>query len=292
MKRKTISLLLPTRGRQKQCLKFLNSIANKASNPRNIEVILCVDDDDIASHDLAHDQLKTNMIIRPRQTMGKYNTDCLKASNGEIIFLVNDDIEVRTENWDENVLQMDAQYPDGIYLGYPNDLFKGRKQPTFPILSRKLCNLLIDPFPKSYKGSFIEYHLLDIFKRLEKNHYKRTHFLENTIFEHMHHRLGKGEFDETYKKRERFGDDLVFITETNNRKIQAKKIFSYLKGKTIAPGPPLKEQNLTGSPSKLLFYYLVETAFLDTQIPLRWRLFLLWWFPARLTFKLIKQLTN
>ncbi len=287
---KTISLLLPTRGRPQQCLNFLNSLANKANNTKHIEVILCVDEDDRTSHNLSLDGLSTSIIIRPRQTMGKYNTDCLREATGDIIFLVNDDVEVKTQNWDQNVREMDAQYPDGIYLGYPNDLFKGKKQPTFPILSRTLCNLLKNPFPGTYKGSFIEYHLLDIFKRLERKKIHRIHYLKNTIFEHMHHRLGKGTYDDTYKQRERFGDDLVFITEDENRRHQAEKIIAYLENRAPVIPPQQIDNNSQTSPNQLLLSYLIKIAFSRDQIPIRWQLFLLWWFPTRYVFSIIKQI--
>ena len=287
----TISLLLPTRGRKEKCLRFLDSLANTAARPEKIEIVLCVDEDDTESHNISHDHLHTKMIIGPRQTMGQYNTNCLKKSSGAIIFLVNDDIEVKTDGWDKDVVNMHCQYSDEIYLGYPNDMFKKEKQPTFPIISKQLSDLLIDPFPDSYKGSFIEYHLLDIFMRLKKRGFNRIHFLENTIFEHQHYRLGKGTFDETYKNRDRFGDDMVFISENENRKFQAAKIIQYLETKKCK----LKTDSLPGRKisKRLFFKYMMETAFVEKGIPIKWKFFLLWWFTARFVAKLISsQLIN
>ena len=92
-----ISLLLPTRGRKEKCLRFLDSLANTAARPEKIEIVLRVDEDDTESHNISHDHLHTKMIIGPRQTMGQYNTDCLHKSSGAIIFLVNDDPQMRLE---------------------------------------------------------------------------------------------------------------------------------------------------------------------------------------------------
>ena len=47
---KRISLLLPTRGRPVLVARLLRSIVAESAHPELIEVIVCVDDDDIESH--------------------------------------------------------------------------------------------------------------------------------------------------------------------------------------------------------------------------------------------------
>lgn len=39
--------------------------------------------------------------------------------------------------------------------------------PSIPILSRETCKVLTHPFPDVYQGGFIDYHIMDIFKRLQ-----------------------------------------------------------------------------------------------------------------------------
>ena len=281
-RQKIISLLLPTRGRKEQCTRFLNSVAQMAEDPGNLEVIICVDTDDIESHKIRNDLLKTKMIVRDQQTMGKYNSDCLEAASGDIVFLVNDDIEVRTKGWDQKILAMDSNYPDGVYLAYPNDMFKGARQPTFPILSKTLCDLLGDPFPSSYRGSFIEYHILDIFMRLKKLNIDRIHFMQNTVFEHRHYRLGKSEIDETYKNRDRFGDDLNFILENGNRRNQAKKLVNHIRQKKVFPRvEPLVKPKEYQHYGRVLISYLIQLLSGRDNVPISWRLFLALWFSAR-----------
>ena len=155
---KKISLLLPTRGRPDLVERFLRSVLAQSTRPELIEVILCVDEDDVESHGIAFDELALKLIVGPRQTMGAYNTECLRQASGEITIAVNDDIVVRTKGWDEKVRELDARYPDGVYLGYGNDLFKGPKLCTFPILSRETCRVLAEPYPAIYKGAFIDVH--------------------------------------------------------------------------------------------------------------------------------------
>ena len=82
------------------------------------------------------------------------------------------------------------------------------------------------PFPHEYRGAFIDYHLLDIFKRLERNGHQRLVYLEDVVFEHMHYRTGKGDYDEIYRKRRRFGDDETFLRLRNERSLAAQRLLS------------------------------------------------------------------
>src|SRR6185436_8988240 len=100
-----------------------------------------------------------------------------------------------------------AQFPDGIYFGYGNDLFKGARIGTFPILSRRTCDLLVSPYPEAFRGGLIDYHLFDVFKRLERLGYPRIRYQPELILEHMHYRTGKTPYDATYSRRGRWDDD-------------------------------------------------------------------------------------
>ncbi|HXF67613.1 MAG TPA: ATP-binding cassette domain-containing protein, partial [Burkholderiales bacterium] len=202
-----ISLLLPTRRRPEWLRRFLESVLARSERPQRVEVVVYADEDDPQSHGSRVEGLEVRTLVGPRASMGDYNTACLERSRGEIVMLVNDDIVIQTRGWDRKLRQMHAAVPDGIYLAYPNDLFKGRGLCAFPVLSRRTCELLGEPFPHVYRGAFIDYHLLDIFKRLEALGHARLIYLEDVIFEHMHYRTGKGEYDDVYRARARFADD-------------------------------------------------------------------------------------
>src|SRR5260370_10812859 len=222
--KKRISLLMPSRGRPKLVERFLGSVAAESAHPELVEVVLCVDDDDTGSHGIAFDELALKLVIVPRQTMGAYNAICLEHASGQITIAVNDDIVVRTEGWDEKVRELDARYPDGVYLGYANDLFKGHKMSTFPILSQQTCQLLGEPYPLIYKGAFIDTHLMDVFRRLEKRGYDRIAYAEDIVFEHVHYRNNPEALDATYSDRSRFGDDLTFIALAEARRLESDRL--------------------------------------------------------------------
>jgi hypothetical protein len=173
---------------------------------------------------------------------------------------------------------MHAAMQDRVYLAYPNDLFKGRGLSAFPILSRAACQMLGEPFPRAYRGAFIDYHLLDIFKRLERRGHPRLIYLEDVVFEHMHYRTGKGDFDEIYGKRDRFGDDDTFLRMRDERNAAAARLLAAIEGEE-APRPTVAA---APTPPELL-----QVSLLDRELPASWRLRLFLWFVARSLARLV-----
>jgi hypothetical protein len=288
--KKRISLLLPSRGRPWLVERFLRSVAAESAHPELIEVVLCVDDDDTASHGIAFDELALKLVIVPRQTMGAYNTICLDHASGQITVAVNDDIIVRTQGWDEKVRELDARYPDGVYLGYANDLFKGHKMSTFPILSRRTCQLLAEPYPHIYKGAFIDVHLMDIFRRLEKRGHDRIAYAADIVFEHVHYRNNPDALDATYRDRSRFGDDLAFIGLIEARGLEADRLSAHISGGTPDTIPP-PSQVVTKPASFFGIIPLCTRKFLfDFDLPLKWRSYLFVWMLARHYYSRLRRI--
>lgn len=277
-----ISLLMPTRGRPALAKRFFNSVLNLTSRADAVEILLYVDEDDTESHGLDFEGLEIRRIIGPRLTMGEYNARCLAEARGDIIVLVNDDMVVRTPGWDERLRELDAEYEDRLYLAYGNDLFKGENLCTFPIISRRTCELLIDPFPAEYRGAFIDYHLLDIFKRLEMLGENRIRYLDNVIFEHLHYRAGKAQIDDTYTQRKRFADDLDFLVLSGPRLLAAQRLYCSVHSLAL-PEFKAAVANVDSLPKNLLgmLIFITKSIFFDRSLPLRWRSFLLLWFFGR-----------
>jgi hypothetical protein len=287
--KKRISLLLPTRGRRKLAERFLGSVAVESAHPELIEVIVCVDEDDKDSHGIASNCLALKFVVVPRQTMGAYNAICLAHATGEITIAVNDDIMVRTPGWDEKVRELDARYPDGVYLGYANDLFKGAKLCTFPILSREACRLLREPYPSIYKGAFIDVHLMDIFRRLQKRGHLRIAYAEEIVFEHLHYRKNPEVFDAIYAERLRFVDDLNFVALIDTRRAEADRLSAWISRTTRTgplPAPPRVEPtSLVG----IIPLYIRKFLF-DGDLPLGWRSHLCVWMIGRYYFSRLRRI--
>ncbi|MFW0072801.1 MAG: hypothetical protein AB8Z23_00950 [Coxiella-like endosymbiont] len=286
MNKINLSLLLPTRGRSQRLKQFLDSAYQTALHSENIEVVLFIDDNDNSMHDFEYKKLKIKKLIQSRNTMGFYNTACLEVSEGEIIIALNDDVLIKTLSWDKKIVDFHRAQPDPVYLAYPNDLNKKGKLPTFPILSQATCEVLQAVFPTAYQGSFLDLHLYDIFMRLKKLHLHRVFFLKEIVFEHLHFRNKKATIDETYKCRDRFGDDRIFISLTKLRKEEANRLIRYCfkshnSTSSITISPPTAFV-ANGFIRSIVFYFL--NFLLDRSLPWKWRIYLLYYFTGRLIF--------
>ena len=265
-----ISFLLPTRGRPAMVERLFRSIAGTTSHPERVEVVLYVDQDDAGSHHLDSETVRVVRIIGPRMSMGSYNTACLARARGDILILANDDMVIRTPGWDDRIAQVDAEFADRIYLAYGRDLFKTRVC-TFPILSRRTCELLAEPYPAAYQGAFIDTHLFDLFKRLQKRGFDRIRYLHDVVFEHLHFRTGKAVRDATYLKRGRFQDDPTFIGMAAARSTGARRLLNSLCGEPLPAyrQTECREYAPTGLFSAVA--YLSRHVLFDYELPLSWR---------------------
>ena len=224
-----ISLLVPTRGRPKLLHRLFDSLADTTSRLARIEIVLYIDDDDLPTHDVTHPSLQLIKLIKPAgEKMGRMNQMCYEASRGRFVMLMNDDVVFRTKSWDESVLDTFTRFPDGVALIYGNDLHRRESVATLPIVSRAVCEVLGGICPRDYLNVYIDVHMLDVFKKLAKLGYHRTVYLEDVIFEHMHHEAGKSLMDATYVKKNEQFDDLLFINLEDERWNQAKMLKRYI----------------------------------------------------------------
>ena len=278
-----ISLLLPTRGRPAFVDRLFASIAETTSHMDQVEVVLYVDEDDTGSHDLDSKDFRVVRIVGPALSMGGYNSACLEKARGDVLILANDDMVIRTPGWDDRIRAMNVEFEDRIYLGYANDLFKESRFCTFPIMSRRTCELLADPYPVAYRRAFIDVHLFDIFKRFQHAGFDRIRYYDDLVFEHLHYRTGKAPYDETYgyARSGRFSDDPTFIALTAMRSTAAKRLLSVIRNEPIVAVDDAVPQDIvpTGIISAVRLFS--RKFLLDGELPYRWRIFLWYWFIGR-----------
>jgi glycosyltransferase involved in cell wall biosynthesis len=276
-----ISLLLPTRGRPHWVRRVFESLAEHTAVLDDLEVVLYVDEDDQPSHGLDHESFRVVKIIGPRASMGEYNTACLEHASGEIVILMNDDVIVRTPGWDRRVAELAAAVPDGVFLAYANDLHMGKRMCTFPICTRKACEIMVRPYPEEYRAGFIDWHLFDVFKRLKAMGHDRIFFLEKIVFEHCHYMAGKAEIDPTYRSKDYYADDWTFVALRDLR----QKIAERLKASVI--GQPLPELPTLPSPARrpraawAVLLQFASVFLLDFALPMAERVRLFVWLTGR-----------
>lgn len=220
---KKISIILPTRDRIKLVKRLLNSIIEHTSDLQSLEIILYVDHDDAESSAISSSVLSLYKIIGPRDTMGNMLRRCYEKSTSNYIVLLNDDAVIRTLAWDHLILEAAKRFPDDIVLMYVNDRYQGRRVPTFPILSRKTCDLIGKICPAQYKRHCIETHILDIFNRLKDLGHERILYLPHVVFEHMNYELS--EFSYENKPIDDYANDQsLYFSLMQNRQVIAKKL--------------------------------------------------------------------
>jgi hypothetical protein len=260
---------------------MLSSLFGLADRPERLEAVVYIDDDDTLTQELKFDAWNVKRLVGPRQTMGRLNAICYAHSTGDIIILGNDDVVIRTQGWDARIRQEAKRFPDQVYLFYPNDLYKGRKFCVFPILSRAACDALGDPFPANYRGSFIDVHIMDIFKQLEGLNHRRIKYLDDVVFEHMHFRLGKSMHDATYKERERFGDDQTFMVLNGVRGWAVKRLQALIENTSPTPQERLRMSKPIGG----WFFHLAWGVLRNGTSPISWRLKLFMWMCLRFIYR-------
>jgi hypothetical protein len=179
-----LSLIVPTRGRPVQLQRLLNSIASTARNPERIEVVLVVDGDD-AIPDGRAGRLNIKIVVGPPgRTMGELNNDGYRSSTGDYVMLLNDDVIIRTRNWDRTVLSCFRRFPDPVCLVHVNDTLIRDYLCTFPLLSRAYCELFGGICPLEYERYRIDDHIEDVFDMLAFLGVRRSVYLPEVIFEH------------------------------------------------------------------------------------------------------------
>jgi glycosyltransferase involved in cell wall biosynthesis len=237
----SISLLLPTRGRPTLLQRLFESLANTTADLSALEVVLYVDEDDTETQQISHPSLfLVKLIGTPGQKMGNMNRACYEASRGRHVMLMNDDVVFRTKGWEARVLEAFGRFPDEVALVYGNDLHQRKGVPTFPIVSRRVCELIGGICPRDYLNVYIDVHLHDIFKKLARLGHDRLVYLDDVIFEHMHHEVGKSLKDHTYAKKDERADDFIFISLDDERRSQAQRLAQYIEGKKKSRSEPIQ----------------------------------------------------
>ncbi|MDA8191108.1 MAG: glycosyltransferase family A protein [Gammaproteobacteria bacterium] len=168
MKFKTISVLIPTRGRVSKLRRALDSLRDNADDPSIIELVLRVDFDDKLTQTFLR-QRQEMFIVGPREkgyaSLPKFMNQCASISTGDVIMMFNDDAIVETSGWDTKLLSCANDYPDGVFnigvdTGLNANLF------PFSIVSRRIFKKL--GFINDERLMFSDIFLLDVFETFNR----------------------------------------------------------------------------------------------------------------------------
>lgn len=193
-----ISLIAPTRKRPHLVRKVLKSISDTVSNPKNIDILFYIDDDDsvtIAEIDKIINEfaeLDISYKIGKRMWISKYVNELYPLTNSPLLMAFSDDLEFKTKNWDVIVNNEFDKVPDQILLVYPKDTIQNEKVATLQFVSRKAIDIVGYFSPPYFEVWYGDMWLHEIYKQLG-----RLKYLPEVIIEHQHFVNFKRLFDET-----------------------------------------------------------------------------------------------
>ena len=189
-----ITLAIPTRHQPERMKRLLQNIVDTANRPEELDVIIGVDQDDPGSHKYDHERLNiTNLVFRPKSGCGIMQNGMFKESKGDIFFTINDDCIIHTKGWDDEIIKIYEQYPDGIVYVVVNDLMFKDKLAVFPCQSRKAIEIMggiADVRYIQYRYDDHIHHVYDILRRLGHD---RIVYRDDLVFEHDHFKLVNGQ---------------------------------------------------------------------------------------------------
>lgn len=204
------SIVFPTRGRVDLLQTLFRSLAETTANPERVEVLPVCDNDDVDTI-AAIPELKkiypANFLVRQRS---KYlNQDYINygssLSTGKYIFILNDDVEFRTKDWDVKCFTELENYiknrPDGVVYGLTDDgmdsvrLTQKLQYSGFPIISRKAFEILGYAMHPHFRSWGADIHLYQVYAAVG-----RVCNLKNSVLAfHLSPHTESREADETNK---------------------------------------------------------------------------------------------
>lgn len=174
---KSISILLPTRGRTDVLKKSILTLVDKCKDPKDIEVIFGIDEDDQTVIDYVKSDIAPIMqsagietranIFKPLgyENLHTYVNTLAGSSQGEWLFFWNDDCLMETQDWDEVVKSYTGQFK----LLAPKDNHAGHPYAILPIVPRDWYILVGHLSQNAQNDAWLSHiaYMLDIFERID-----------------------------------------------------------------------------------------------------------------------------
>ena len=189
-----ISLLLPTRGRPDNLIRFYESAKATARDPFQVVVYIDNDDDSYANVDLP-----IECAHGPRIVLSEAWNECAKAARGSIFGHMGDDIIFRTDHWDVLIEDTFSRYPDGIAFVHGRDGNESNRLYTFGthgFIHRNWVDTVGYFVPPYFSSDYNDTWLNDVANMINRHVY-----IPDIYTEHMHPAFGKAEMDQTHLDR-------------------------------------------------------------------------------------------
>lgn len=192
-----ISLLVPTRQRPENFVRFYDSAIKTADTPKEIEVVAYVDDDDDSYDNIDLPQL--TLVRGPRIVLSEAWNKCWQNATGDIFGHMGDDIVFRTQGWDSDVREAINARPGKIAFVWCNDVSPESQRHEFGthgFVHKNWTNITKRFVPPYFASDYNDTWFNDVARALGV-----TTYLHHQITEHMHYSLGKSEIDQNTRDR-------------------------------------------------------------------------------------------
>jgi glycosyltransferase involved in cell wall biosynthesis len=174
---KKITVLLPTRGRPELLEKSIKSLMSKATNPKDIEIMLGLDEDDTATTEYIKETIAPYLqelgvearanIFKPLgyENLHTYVNTLAGAATGEWLFFWNDDGLMETQGWDDVINSYTGQFK----LLAPRDNHNGHPYAIFPVVPRDWYILVGHLSQNAQNDAWLSHiaYMLDVFERID-----------------------------------------------------------------------------------------------------------------------------
>ena len=186
-----ISILCPSRGRPQRFESMKDSAIALSDEPALVEIRLAVDSDDEALHLYPSAQ---HVQRFPTNISHIYNALAGHA-DGDILMASADDVLFRTQGWDTKVREVAFRFPDGLWIGAPNN-GDGKRRVNHWFTGRRWLELFGWFLPAHF-----EHFCVDEWVQEVANSAGRLVYMDDVLIEHMHAKYKKSENDDTYKRK-------------------------------------------------------------------------------------------
>jgi len=192
-----ISLLVPTRKRRKEFLRFYNSAMEMADNPEDVEVVAYVDEDDSTYKNIDLPRLK--FVSGERVVLSEMWNICWKNATGPYFGHMGDDIVFKSRGWDTNVKEAIDKYPGKIAFVWGDDMAPTGRQQVFGthgFVHKNWTDVTGRFVPPYFVSDYNDTWFNDVADKLEIGEY-----LPQVKTDHIHYIWGKTGQDETTRDR-------------------------------------------------------------------------------------------
>jgi len=197
-----ISLLCPTKNRSKKFARFAQSLINKTNQFDRIELLIGFDliENEIDLYEHTISELKKNGVTVKKffdnlKTHALRNNFLAKNCNGDIIFPVNDDMIITTNNWDKIIddefSKNDPLEPLCIWINCDRK-YKNLDFSAFPIINASWYKSLNYIVPEYFRFWYLDWWICEV-SRISKRY-----FLSKVSIQQFHAHTFANEIDDTH----------------------------------------------------------------------------------------------